>query len=701
MGTSFSARNSVALVLPEGAHGGRAPGLGHRQARKALRQDLQKDLLKALMLLIAVPTLVFLVTFGVLPVQASEPLAVASLDSVVVTATGAERALWGVPAAVSVVEGEKLQERTGHDVLELVRGVPGVSLSGVGLGGRKVLRLRGMESHQSLILIDGKRINPSDAVIGHSDFQHGWVPVEAIERIEVVRGPMSALYGSEALGGVINIITKSPGSAWQGSARLQSGFREDGRAGDRQQFSFSISGPATAQLGVSLHGSFQDQEATPERAALDVEGVAGLRPTELEGKEQQGGGLRLDYAAGAHNRFILEYQLSDEARWRDTLSRGRPPFHESRYDLDREHINLGHRGVFGKVGTRLNIYRSELAQKNSTNHEAVSATAPQTLTDDVVDGQLAFSPALGHQVTLGAELRQEKLQHEAFNGGDDSMSYRALYVQDEWQWLQQLNLTLGARVDDHELFGTEASPRLYAVYMASDVLSVRAGIGQAFRAPTLKQISPEYRFRGPHSFNGNPGLQPETSTSAELGFDYWMPGVGFGATLFQNRVDDLIVNQCAENCDARFGRIFEHVNVEDAEIRGLETYWKKELLQGIDLELSYTRLDTENRTTGNELPERPEDSASLRLAWAYAPWQFRTSIRLEHTGKQLVYVSGEEKSLPAYQLLHLALARDVGDRLTLRAGIDNLTDEQPADDSPYFSYPEQGRFISAGLDLSF
>ena len=117
------------------------------------------------------------------------------------------------PAALSVVTRQEIETRGADNLLDALRAEPGVSLQGRAIGGRKVLSLRGMDSKHTLFLVDGRRIGASDGVIGHSDFQYDWIAVEDIERVEVVRGPLSVLYGSEAMGGVVNVITRDPSDA--------------------------------------------------------------------------------------------------------------------------------------------------------------------------------------------------------------------------------------------------------------------------------------------------------------------------------------------------------------------------------------------------------------------------------------------------------------------------------------------------------
>jgi outer membrane receptor for ferrienterochelin and colicins len=143
-----------------------------------------------------------------------------SLPAVTVTATLAEKDARTAPASVTVIGREELEARNASDLLDAVRGAPGLTLSPRQVGGRKTLALRGLEGKHTLTLIDGRRISASDDVVGHSDYQYGWLPMSAIERIEIIRGPMSALYGSEALGGVVNMITRQPKDRWIGSVGI-------------------------------------------------------------------------------------------------------------------------------------------------------------------------------------------------------------------------------------------------------------------------------------------------------------------------------------------------------------------------------------------------------------------------------------------------------------------------------------------------
>uniref|UniRef100_UPI0013C33B35 TonB-dependent receptor plug domain-containing protein n=1 Tax=Azohydromonas sediminis TaxID=2259674 RepID=UPI0013C33B35 len=171
----------------------------------------------------------------------------AAPETVVVTATRYPVNWVDAPAAISVIPRSEIEVRGADNVLGAIRGVPGLSLQGRTIGGRKVLSIRGMDSKQTLFLVDGKRVGASDGVMGHSDYQYDWIPMNDVERIEVVRGPLSALYGSEAMGGVVNVITRrASAERWSGSAAVE-GLRPDGdRGGDGWRAGARAGGPLGA-----------------------------------------------------------------------------------------------------------------------------------------------------------------------------------------------------------------------------------------------------------------------------------------------------------------------------------------------------------------------------------------------------------------------------------------------------------------------
>lgn len=616
-------------------------------------------------------------------VAADLPSVAQARQTVVVTATLSARDTRTAPASTTVITRDELERRHAHDLLDAVRATPGVTLSPRQVGGRKTFSLRGLEGKHTLVMVDGRRISASDDVIGHSDYQYGWLPMSAIERVEIVRGPMSALYGSEALGGVVNIITRRPTDRWLGSATLHAGALGSG-GGEQASLAVFGAGPLAPGLHLRLNAAHARNAAIPE--AEDP------RYSELEGRDSDSLAAGVEWRPLAGQTLTLDAFANRETRERDNVAtvRSPPPAREvpyvDVYDLDRSQIALGWRAENGPWRAQLRGYRSELDVKNRRT-EGVAPTRPQNLVDDVVEAHLARSFD-GHRLTVGAEQRTETLTNAGLEGGGDDATHRSVFGQGEFALGDALGLTAGVHVTRHEFFGTETSPRLYLVWEQGPWV-VKGGYGHAFKAPTLKQISPGYvGAEGPHTFLGNADVQPESSDSVELGLSWARGSLEAGATVFSNRVRDLIVARQIGADGPR--RIYQYDNVARARLRGLEVGVQARLAQAWSAGLDATWLRTRDQTTGRPLLDRPRLTLAGRLLWqgheALAPWS--AHLRVEHIGRQTT--SGPIE-LPAYTLVHAGLAWQLSRRITLRGGVENLTDVRLAEESPGFGYTERGR----------
>ncbi|WP_404302494.1 TonB-dependent receptor plug domain-containing protein [Alicycliphilus denitrificans] len=610
------------------------------------------------------------------------------LPAVTVTATMTEQDARTAPASVTVITAEELAERNASDLLDAVRGAPGITLTGRQVGGRKTLALRGLEGKHTLTLIDGRRISASDDVIGHSDYQYGWLPISAIERIEVIRGPMSALYGSEALGGVINIISKKPRDRWSGSVGVSGATGLASDAASEGGTSVYAAGPLGERARLSVNAEYAQRNATPD--------VDDRRYSEIEGRKPRNLGLNAEFDLTARQR--LQAGISDGKELRlydDVNSAGRT--YRNRYDLDRRQTHVGWTGDFGDTKAQLRAYRSEMSVVN-TRTNGVAPTRPQDMRDDVVDGHVTLRRG-GHQIALGGEWRSEELVNAGLKGGRDDVTHKALFVQDEFALGANLMATLGLRADHHGIFGSELSPRAYLVWEASPRLVVKGGYGHAFKAPTLKQISPNYvGAEGPHSFLGNANIQPETSNSLEIGADWQAaPGWSLRATAFHTEVKQLITYRLQQQIGVR--RIYQYDNVDAARIQGLEAGFTWAITPQLAWSTDATLLHTRDKTTGQRLNDRPRASVASHLAWRAVGWDAR--LGLQHTGGQ----DSSGYRLPAYTLWNASLGRawklNATQSLQFRAGLENLGNARLAEKSPNFGYAEQGRrvFLSARLDF--
>jgi len=634
---------------------------------------------------------------------------VSSFPAVTVTATMSEHDARTAPASVTIITAEELAERNASDVLDAVRGAPGITLQGTGLGGRKTIALRGMEGKHVLMLVDGRRVSASDDIIGHSDYQYGWLPVSVIERIEVIRGPMSALYGSEALGGVINIITKRSNDHWTGSLSTKGYLGRDNEAASEGTISLFATGPLTEQLRLSVNADYAHREPVAQREDT--------RYSEIEGHKPRTVGLNAEWQILPGQRLELGMVDGEELRFYDTVYTPfvmppNPPKpsvpYQNRYQLDRRQTHIGWKGQAAQEGgwqAHLSAYRSELSAHNKPSN-GIAPNRPNELQDDVVEGHLSLG--LGtHQFAVGGEWRKEELVNSGFPTGRGDLTHKALFIQDEFGLGGGLLATLGLRGDHHSMFGSEISPRAYLVWDASEALVVKGGFGHAFKAPTLKQISPEYDgagHGGPMSFLGNADVKPETSNSFELGADWQAsPAWSLRATAFHTEVKQLINLTYIGKVGPR--SIYRYENTAAARIQGLETGFTWSIIPALQWNVDTTWLDARDKTTDKRLSSRPNTRTTSRLIWRAGSWD--SQLGAEYTSSQYTGVDnkGADRKVPAYILWNASVgtAWNWGSqqRLSLRVGVENLGNLRLAEKSANFNYAEQGRraFVSARFDF--
>ena len=615
------------------------------------------------------------------------------IETTVITATRTDTAIKDAPGAVTVVTAEDIRDMAANDILDIVRESAGVSLIGRGVGGRSVISLRGLESQQTLILVDGRRVAASDPVFGHSDFEQNWVPIESIERIEVVRGPQSALYGSEAMGGVINIITRKSTGEWNGSVRVGGGLADDGNGGVRQQYGANIAGPLIGnKLGLSLSAEYLYDEDIPDE---DMPAY-----TEIEEKEATSVNAGMRFSLNDNHTLTFDINVVQDDRNRNTVSRGTD--YEDCYALDKIIYGLGWQGTTGPVQSRVSVYRSDIDKDSIKIYETGTVTLnPEKLTNDVLEAQSTFATGR-HLWTFGGELRKEELASSSLRSGEDSVTHQAWFGQDEFSLLGgRLLLTPGLRWDDHESFGTQLSPRLYALYKITDLLTLKAGYGQAFRAPTVKQVSEGYHATsGPHTFVGNPDLGPETSDTYECGVEYFGENLFARAMFFFNSIEDLITYEQLAVDNGR--RTYRAVNLDEVETQGFETELGIGLSRNFFLSTAYTYLEAEDTQNGRRLEGKPRHSLNAKLKYTTSSKDLTAALRVQYIADQ-VLENGQDalEGVPDYALWHLSMRKTLWGGLEAQLGVENIGDVRLSEKSDLFAYEERGRLYYANLRYAF
>lgn len=530
---------------------------------------------------------------------------------------------------------------------------------------------------------------------------------------EVVRGPMSSLYGSDALGGVVNIITKKIGQKWSGTVTVDTTVQEHRDRGDTYNGQFFTSGPLIdGVLGMKAYGSLAKREKDDPQNSTTTD--TGETPR-IEGFSSRDGNVEFAWTPNQNHDFTAGYGFDRQDRDSDSLDKNR---------LERQNYSVSHNGRWDYGTSELKYYGEKVENKNPGN------SSPITSESNTVDGKYTLPlTAINQFLTVGGEWRHDKLS-DAVNltGGTSSKtsaSQYALFVEDEWRIFEPLALTTGVRMDDHETYGEHWSPRAYLVYNATDTVTVKGGWATAFKAPSLLQLSPDWTSnscRGACKIVGSPDLKPETSESWELGLYYmgeegWLEGVESSVTVFRNDVKDRISISRTSDVNAAPGYqnfvgfetgangrripVFSYYNVNKARIQGVETELKIPFNDEWKLSINYTYNDGRDVSNGENKPlsDLPFHTANGTLDWkplALEDWSFYVSGH--YTGQKRAD-SATAKTPGGYTIWNTGAAWQVTKDVKLRAGVLNLGDKDLSRDD--YSYNEDGRRYFMAVDYRF
>lgn len=633
----------------------------------------------------------------------------ASLGTVVVTASGNAVDIRDAPASISVLTAEELRVRPAHELAELLTGVEGVTLNR-SANGTPTIQMRGFDQAYTLILIDGKRVNASTSMFrGGAAYDSGWVPLDDIERVEVVRGPMSSLYGADAIGGVINIITKPVSKTWKGSITADAVLHQDRDLADSQKLGFAVSGPLAGEaLGIKLYGNYDHRSDSQAESSFN----AGY-PLFARILNRHAGG-QLAWRPDARQRVTLDADVSSKT--------------QGMYTMEREALALGHQGHWDRMTTELTLATDEIRNLKGMIDTQTNPNQSNTYS---LNGKASFPVDWGNQfVTVGVDTRKERLYDRANLAGwpgvpstqgtpSTSVTQYALFVEDEIRLTERLAVTLGNRFDHHEHFGGHHSPRAYGVFHLDDAWTLKGGISRAFRTPTLVQNSPNWGSVSCGSATtgcyiiGSRNLQPETALSKEIGVQYRQGAHSASVTVFDTKLKNMIDIDSrtrditlAPSLDNFVGflpdgrPIFSYQNIHSARTRGLEGSWAWQITPALDVKTSYTYLSAKNTSKPVHTPllNRSRHNLNVATNWRVHPdWNLGTTWRLQ-SAQPLNSANTVRK--PSHGLLDLSAAWQVRRDTTLRAGILNVAD-RTLDRVSASDYSDEGRRLFLSLNSRF
>ena len=596
-------------------------------------------------------------------------------ETMVVTATQTKHTELSAPASVSVVTRADLDKMNVNNIGDALKHVPGVNIVSTNPTGRNEIKIRGMGGDYTLLLINGKRVNARETLGSAygNDFDLSSIPMAAIERIEVIRGPVSSLYGADALGGVVNVILRQAKEKTEAAVGYTHSMPTKGDGGDANQASAYVSGALIDNklLGSVVVEGYQrdnwksDQSNNPDADALEKREVVNVLTS-----------LKWLVADNQDIDFDLGYNQNDMDSYFNNVPRAptAPATPHNVQNLDRLSLGLTHNGRWEHFDSRARYYFEQIDLMDDSQLNGGAADITQT--NNTVDGQI--SGYLGdHLLTSGAELRKTELEHSRniANGSVDA-TQSAVYLQDEFGF-GDLALTLSGRLDHHETYGTEFSPRAYALYTLTDEWVIKGGAGKAFKAPTLAQSSEGFSTtacRGACQVIGNPDLKPETAVSYELGTAYDGSFWGAGVTAFHNDIKDKIQSEAWTSTWRP--AVMTYQNVSKARIKGVELSGWFDLTDNLTFSSNVTLIDGEDKTSGKDLYRTPEHTANAKLEWQVIE-SLSTQLGWNYTGSQILPVprmSGTTyETTAAFHTLDVGAVWNATRALDLKFGLNNLT----------------------------
>jgi vitamin B12 transporter len=557
-------------------------------------------------------------------------------EIIIVTATRTEIPLRDALVPVAVISREDIELSLASDLAELLRFQAGIDLGRNGGPGQATsIFIRGTESNHTLVLLDGVRINPG--TLGGAAIQH--ISPEMIERVEIVKGARSALFGTDAIGGVVNIITRRDkeahfeSSAGMGSFNTRSALVSAGRQSARGDFGFTV--------------NWHDTDGYAPRLESDIK----------RGYDNLSGNLHASRRFGSHEIGIRHWQTQGTVEYLDYFL---TPLDQ---DFENTATALEWSSRFSDQGSSklLLAYMTDDISQNQLDDFVRSSRAS-------VDWQ--YSHALSrHTITGGVFGIAENASTLSFGSGfDEDTTVRAMFVQDQWAHGRH-RAFVATRLTDHETFGNHVTWNAEYGFAINDQWSLSAGLGHAFRAPDATDR---------YGFGGNVNLEPELADEAQFGLRY-DPGNGHRVDVewYRNDIDDLIEFDLES---------FTLKNISAAQIEGVEIGYEYRG-DGYIVHAAVSRQRADNAQTGERLLRRAEQSASF--SYTRDLGAHRIGLSIAASGDRVDFGGVE---LPGYMLANLTAQFALGARWALCARIDNLlnTEYQTA---AGFRMQERGGFV--------
>jgi outer membrane receptor for ferrienterochelin and colicins len=602
-------------------------------------------------------------------------------EEVIVTATRTEHQVKDISGNATVIGPQEISESNARTADEALRYVSGIDIQGGGFFGSKIrLSMRGVPSNYGpqrvLVMLDNRPIN--EEYQGDVDFR--FLPAENIERIEIVRGPGSALYGSNAVGGVINLISKSGTeqplfklASTSGSFNTYGTILQHGHKINNLDY-FISAGQQTTD------GFINNADSTPKD--WSAQNLAARANWQINDESSASLSLGLNNGTGSDEQFVL-----DQSNNYLNLSLQTKLFKE--YD-----------GVFSA-----RVYRNGLEQDRAWKFGFTGVYEQSTLGAQI---QQSLQPAKNHLVTFGVDTKQQNVLVKETGGIiDETVNSQAVYVQDEIGLSEGPNGkrvigTVGLRYDQHEEFGGKVSPRLGLVYRLNEQTALRGSAGQGYREPSVSDLFlPLTPYGGVITFQGNANVKPETMMSYELGLDHrFAGGLSTRLTVYYSQFQDAfdyIKDPDDINRPHNFSRMA---------IQGIESEARWQISEQLGGFVNYTYTDARYQKDknnpalkGNFVDEVPRNLGNIGIR--YQPAKSPTVLNFKVSAMGERYTDPENSR--ANKLMKYLVAQ-VGVQSTLNQNSSFFVTAHNLFNRSYketIEYEQPGRWFETGLSIEF
>jgi len=585
-----------------------------------------------------------------------------NLEKIVVTASRTPQHPEEVTRSVDVVTEQDIADSEAQDLSELLTNLTSVNISSYGgPGAVKTIRMRGSNATQVLLLMDGRPLNSPRS--GEVDLST--IPLGNIERIEIVHGSGSSLYGQGAMGGVINIITKNPPLKGQ-KVGLSTEYGTFNTTMERFHY-----GTMAGDLGALITGEYGYSGGFRENSAY----------------ETKNGTAKVTYRINDNHHLVFSSALVNQLT--GTPGYITSPDTDDKQKTVQSFYDLTWAFEPSKdASLSLKVYQTndQLAFMENTTTFSKSVHTTKSIGADLQGNYRFFENLLGvagFNYVINTNDSTETAKHK--------YNLKAGFLEMQWDAIKNLHIDAGIRVDDYSNFGSEASPSLSCTYQLNDKLTLRSAVSRSFRAPTFNEL---YWPEDPYT-KGNPSLRPETGLSGEIGADIkWIGRLTTGLTFYRTQYKDLINWAPIDPLDP--WSQWTVANVDRALIYGLECQNIVDLTDNLSFGLNYSFQIAKDSNTDKDLIYQPRHKVDQMLTWQDHKG-FMCELTGQWTGLRYSDTANTAK-VKGFFVLGLHLSKTIGKHATYFMCIDNMLAKKYEVIS---GYPQPGFTFSNGIKLEF